>query len=90
MISQTAKYKSWSELIEAFGSGQLSRDQWAVFLDNDYAKLTYIGPAKGETEDQRDDAEERRCEEGRALFYCDGPVDIADILAAINVPSMWA
>ena len=78
------QYTSWADLLMAFRLGEISKDQWAVFIDNDYATLHYTGS----TNDCAD--EEARYEQGRQLFYYDAPVNLQDIFETIGIPAMSA
>ena len=89
MINQDCKYKTWKEVFDAFESGELDKEQWAVFVDNDYACLHYTGPLP-EGDDESDAEAERRYEQGRAMFYHDAPVDPCEIFQAIGIPAVYA
>lgn len=74
------KYTSWADLFLGFRLGEISKDDWALRIDNDHAALHYTGPCQDSADD------DRRCEEGHNLFYYDAPVNPQDILAALNIP----
>ena len=39
-----AKYNSYKELADAFASGELSSDDYALIIDNDSVRLRPLGP----------------------------------------------
>ena len=78
------KYTSWADLFMAFRLGEIPKDHWAVFIDNDYAALHYTGPINDFAD------EDTRYEEGRQLFYYDGPVNMQDVFEAFDIPAMSA
>lgn len=83
-MSDTVKYKNLTELAKAFEDGELSRDEWAVWLDNDCSGLTWIGPTP--TGDDEYAFVDRKREEGRTLYRGNGYHDLGDALDALNIP----
>lgn len=82
------KYTSYKELAAAFASGELSKDQWVLMVDNDNSRLQYRGgnphPAQSEA---YYDFEDRMYHEGKEMFAGEGDRDILEVLDAAGIPA---
>jgi hypothetical protein len=81
------KYATYTELAEAFRSGELSKDDWILVLDNDSCHLDWRGACPpGVSEDEYRD---KKYEEGRGLFQGNGYQDLEDAVTAAGIPCEW-
>lgn len=87
MVEQRRKYGSIKELAEAFASGELSRDDWIVDMDNDNATLRWRGSCPEGVDE--DDFADSKYEEGKTLWRGDGYSDVADAFIAAGIPCEW-
>ena len=78
------KYKNYKELFEAFDSGELSRDDYVIMVDNDNITLSYRG---SDREDMTEDEEDELYEKTSSLFRGNGYEDIEEILKAAGYPA---
>lgn len=86
----TAKYKNIMELAAAFKSGELSKDQWFLMLDNDYSSLRFKGPNPNEEgSDAHEEFEEAMNDKGHELFHGNGYSDLKDACEAAGIPAEW-
>ena len=70
------KYKTIEQLVNAFQSGELSKSEWMLIVDNDSSYLTWTGdPA----------SDNLKYEEGQKLWGGDY-IDSIDLLRILNIP----
>lgn len=87
MAKPKAKYKNLKELAEAFNSGELSRDEWSLFLDNDSTTLCWIGP--GAINGTAEFGEAKFAEGERLYAGGDGYSDLKEACEAAGIPCRW-
>lgn len=78
MPKREYKYKGWSELFEAFRSGELDAEKYMVIMDNDNCCLAYTG-----------NDEDEACDHCDSLFHGGGYGDIVEVLKAAGIPAEW-
>jgi len=75
-----AKYKTIDQLIAAFQTGELSKSEWLLIVDNDSSYLTWMGNPALENE---------KYKEGQKLWGGD-QIDVLDVLKILNIPCCGA
>lgn len=86
------KYKNLTEVKAAFDSGELSRDDWYLALDNDYSALKYCGAYPEGIEEDSPEAElfyDKKNDEGRGMYEGKGYYDLKDMADAAGIPAEW-
>ena len=78
------KYKNLKELVAAFNSGELSRDDWSLMVDNDCSSLVWTGPVP-EGVDESEFCDEKY-EQGMKLFRGGGSCDAMEAHEAAGIP----
>ena len=77
-------YKSLAELAEAFDSGELSREEWSMVIDNDCSYLMYRGPCPFEPgSDAWDNFYDGKNDE--VDYDGNGPADFGEALDLIGI-----
>lgn len=74
------KYKTYTELVAAFNSGELDRTKYVLIFDNDCTHLQYRG------DDMDEDEAFDHCE---TLFSGNGYYDIEGMADALGLPWEW-
>ena len=74
------KYKTYTELANAFKSGELDPSKYFLLLDNDDCHLHYMG------DDMDEDAAHEHC---RNLFRGNGYGDLKELCDAAGIPAQW-
>lgn len=80
MAKTKPKYADYQQLADAFKSGELSREDYILRMDNDNCNLRYIG-------DQMDEDEAYgHCQ---SLFRGEGYGDIVEVCNVAGIPCEW-
>ena len=80
MAKTKCKYKTYTELAEAFSSGELDKKKYVLVMDNDYCSLNYRG----------DDMDENEAyDHCQTLFRGGGYGDIIEVCEAAGIPAEW-
>lgn len=79
------KYKTLSDLANAFKTGELLKTEWVLVLDNDDSFLRFIGdPQNCEDEDLYRD---RMTDHADELYRGNGCADLQEACEAAGIPS---
>lgn len=80
MARPQCKYRTYTELAEAFKSGELDREKYVLVMDNDSCRLSYRGG---------DMDEDERYAHEESLFRGGGYGDIVEVCEAAGIPAEW-
>ncbi len=84
------KYNNLKELAEAFKSGELSRGDWILRLDNDNSSLYWRGEIPfPEDSDAHTDFFDAKHDEAYEWFRGNGYADLQDACEAAGIPAEW-
>lgn len=86
------KYKNMQELANAFASGELSKENYTLILDNDSSSLRYTGPLPDNMDEDSEEADvwrDKKNDEADKLFLGNGYSDLQDACEAAGIPAEW-
>ncbi len=89
MAKKQPKFKTLTELAEAFRREELSRYEWSLRLDNDNMHLTFVGPVPEGVDPN--DFESEKYDEGYTLFNCNTGVEAqaVELFRLAGIPAEW-
>ncbi len=83
------KYATIQDVVDAFNSGELSRDEWSLQVDNDHVCLMYVGkrPAELKSDEAIDAWDGQKYDEAQELFQQDIILDPVELFRMFGIPA---